>query len=79
MSTVTSLLNRCPTKKLKNITPEELLSKFKPSMSHLRVFSSVAYRHVPDQLRKKLDYKGDKIILVGYHSTSGYKLYDVVN
>jgi hypothetical protein len=34
---------------------------------------------VPDQLRKKLDDKSTVMILVGYHSTGGYKLYDPVN
>lgn len=48
-------------------------------MSHLRVFGSVAYRHVSDQFRKKLDDKGEKMILVGYRSPRGYKLYDATN
>lgn len=43
------------------------------------MFRSVSYRHVPNQLRRKLDDKGDQSILVGYHSTCGYKLYDIVN
>lgn len=79
MSTTAYLLNRCPTNKLINITPKESWSKFKPNMSHLKVFGSVAYRHILDQLLNKLDDKGEKMILVGYHSTGGYKLYDTVN
>lgn len=75
----TSFLNRCPTKMLKNITLEECWLRFKPNMIHLKVFGLVAYRHVPGQLRKKLYDKGEKMILVGYHSTDGYKLYDAVN
>ena len=47
--------------------------------SHLRVFGYVIYLHVPDQLRKKIDDKGDHMILVRYHSTGGYKLYDTTN
>ena len=46
---------------------------------HLRVFSPVMYRHVLGQLRKKLDDKGEMMISVGYHSTSGYKFFDVAN
>lgn len=39
----------------------------------------IAYRHVSGQLKKKLDDKGEVMILVEYHSTGGYKLFDVVN
>ncbi|XP_058775646.1 uncharacterized protein LOC131649925 [Vicia villosa] len=69
VSTATYLLNRCPTKKLEKLTPEEAWCGFKPNLSHLRVFGSVAYKHVPGQLRKKLDDKGEEMIFVGYHST----------
>lgn len=31
------------------------------------------------QLRNKLDDKGKLMILVGYHSTGGYKLFDATN
>lgn len=44
----------------------------------MRVFGFVAYQHVLGQLKKKLDDKGEVIILVGYHSTGGYKLFDAV-
>lgn len=53
----TYILNKCPTKKLEGITPEECLCSVKPSLSHLKVFGSIGYRHVPDQLRRKLDDK----------------------
>lgn len=45
-------------------------------MNHLRVFGFIVYRHVSVQLRNKLDDKGEVIILVGHHSTGGYKLFD---
>ncbi|GAU49301.1 hypothetical protein TSUD_367130 [Trifolium subterraneum] len=79
VATATYILNLCPTKRLNGITPEECWSKNKPSVKHLRVFGSIAYKHVPDQLRKKLDDKATTMILVGYHPTGGYKLYDPVN
>ena len=65
------LLNRFATKKLENVTLEEAWSRFKPNMNHLKVFGSIAYRYVPGQIRKKLDEKGEVMILVGYHSTDG--------
>ena len=48
-------------------------------VSHLKVFGCVIYSHVPDELRKKLDKKGQKCILVGYsEDTKAYKSYDLV-
>eukprot|EP00253_Pinus_taeda_P015187 PITA_15187 len=42
------ILNRTPTKALKNITPEEAWSSIKPDVSHFRVFGNVkAYRLIP--------------------------------
>ncbi|XP_014497667.1 uncharacterized protein LOC106759161 [Vigna radiata var. radiata] len=72
----TYILNRTPTKRLKDITPKEAWSKIKPNVEHLRVFGSVCFKHVPDQLRRKLDDKGVPRILVGYHPIGGYKLYN---
>ncbi|PNX97389.1 cationic amino acid transporter 1-like protein [Trifolium pratense] len=79
VSTTTYTLNRCPTKRLKGITPEECWSGHKSSVNHMIVFGSVAYKHTSDQFRKKLDDKSTTMILVGYHSTGGYKLYDPIN
>ena len=43
----------------------------------MRVFGCIAYAHVPDQLRKKLDIKGEKCIFIGYSDESkAYKLYN---
>ncbi|KAL8087732.1 hypothetical protein AgCh_037766 [Apium graveolens] len=54
------LLNRCPTKSVRNKTPNEAWSGSKPSVGHLRIFGCIAYAHIPDQKRKKLDDKGEK-------------------
>jgi hypothetical protein len=51
----------------------------KHNVVHLKVFCCVTYAHVPDELRKKLDNKGNKIIFVGYYEdTKAYKLYDPI-
>jgi transposase InsO family protein len=42
------LLNWCKTSSFENITPQEAWSGFKPSVSHLKVFDSVAYAHISD-------------------------------
>jgi hypothetical protein len=51
------LHNLSPTRTLKNMTPEEAWSKNKPDVSHLRVFGSKAFVHVPDSQQSKLGAK----------------------
>ena len=75
VTTAAYVLNRCPTKRLQSITPEEAWTGDKPTVNHLRIFGSLSYRHIPDERRKKLDDKIEALILVGYHPTSAYKLY----
>ena len=58
------------------MTPEEAWSGSKPCVKHLRVFGCLCFKHVPDQLRRKLDKKDEQMIILGYHSTGGYRLYD---
>ena len=49
------------------------------SVSHLKFFGCVAYAHVPNELRKKLDKKGHKYIFVDYsEDKKSYKLYDPI-
>ncbi|MCO5578113.1 hypothetical protein L7F22_031951 [Adiantum nelumboides] len=73
----THVLNRCPTRALKTITPYESWYDRKPLVSYLCVFGCLAYAHIPQQLRGKLDDKAVKCIFVGYSSGSkGYRLYN---
>eukprot|EP00253_Pinus_taeda_P024252 PITA_24252 len=70
------ILNRCPTKVVMNRVPEEAWSGRKQGVTHMRVFGCVAYAHIPNQLRRKLDSKGDKCIFIGYNEESKtYMLY----
>nr|KYP47196.1 Copia protein [Cajanus cajan] len=55
--TVVYLLNRCPTKAVRDKTPIEAWSGKKPSAKHLRVFGSICYIHVPDEKMHKLKDK----------------------
>ena len=49
------------------------------SVSHLKKFGCVSYAHVPDEMRKKLDNKGQNYIFVVYsEDTKACKLYDPV-
>ena len=67
-----------PTTAIKNDqTPYERWYGRKPNVSHLRVFGCVAYAHVPDSERQKLDKKAVKLRFVGYAKMSkGYRLLD---
>ena len=59
------------------MTPEEAWSGRKPVVDHFRIFGCVAYAHIPDQKRKKLDDKGEKCIFLGVSDQSkAYKLYN---
>ena len=76
---VVYILNRCPTKKLKNKVPEEVWSGKQPSVSHLKVFGSICYKHVPNVRRRKLDDKSEPLVLVVYHKVGAYKLFNPIN
>jgi hypothetical protein len=56
-------------------TPLEVLTGKKHNVSHLRVFGSVCYVHMPAQKRKKLDPILEKGVFVGYEANSeGYRV-----
>ena len=57
------ILNRCPIKSVRDKTPQEAWSGQKPNLSHLRVFGCIAYPHILDELRKKLDNKAKKVYI----------------
>ena len=72
-------MNRCLTKTMKKKVPQEAWTGMNHIVSHFKFFGCVAYAHVPDELRKKLDNKGQKCIFVGdSKDTKAYKLYDLV-
>lgn len=57
------------------MTPEEAWSGRRPDVSHFKIFGCIAYAHAPDELRRKLDNKGDKCIFLGVSDCSKtYKL-----
>ena len=69
------IVNRTPTKALKNITSEEAWTKIKPDVSHFRVFGSITWAHIPDEKRNTLQPKSEKCIFVGYSKdVKGYRL-----
>lgn len=73
------LLNRSPTKSVKNVTPQDAWSGHKPSIKHLKVFGCIAYAQIPKEKRKKLDDRGEKCIFIGYSENSkAYKLFNPI-
>ncbi|RDY04652.1 hypothetical protein CR513_11616, partial [Mucuna pruriens] len=80
VSCVVYLSNRSPTRNVKGQTPQEAWSGVKPKVDHFRVFGSIAYAHVPNQGRSKLDDRSVKHVFIGYDANSkGYKLYNPNN
>ena len=56
----TYLSNLSPIRSVYGKTPQEAWSGRKPGISHLRVFGSIAYVHVLDERRAKLDDKRER-------------------
>ncbi|KAL4565654.1 hypothetical protein LXL04_029757 [Taraxacum kok-saghyz] len=71
------MLNKCPTKALADMTPEEAWSGIKPTVYHFRVWGCIAHVHIPKQKRTKLDDKSFVCILTGVSDESkAYRLID---
>ena len=80
VSTAAYVRNRTPiqqpSRKTRHVPYERWYGK-KPNVSHFKVFGCVAYSHVPDAERQKLDKKAVKLRFVGYSKVSkGYRLLD---
>ena len=77
VATAAYIQNRLPTSVLKGETPYQRWCGKKPDVSHMKVFGCIAYAHVPDEERRKLDKKAVKLRFVGYaNNAKGYRLYD---
>jgi len=76
VSTAVFLLNRLPTKALKDQTPYEAWCGHKPSLLNLKVFGCLCFSYVPQVKRDKLDKKSEVGIFIGYslHSKA-YRIY----
>src|SRR5277367_4892327 len=74
------IVNRLPTSALvSGMTPFEAWHGYKPDVSHLHRWGCVVYAHFPEELRKKLDPKGTKGILISYDIAPGtYRISDPV-
>lgn len=80
VNTAAYLINRGPSVPLEHRIPEEVWSGKETKLSHLRVFGCVAYVHISDQGRNKLDPKSKKCTFIGYGEDEfGYRIWDDEN
>ncbi|CAL2228324.1 unnamed protein product [Prunus armeniaca] len=71
------ILNRSPTKSIKDMSPFEAWHGFKPKVDFFKIFGCIAYAHVPSQKREKFEENGEKYIFVSYSDKSkAYRLID---
>jgi hypothetical protein len=63
------ILNRSITSN-NNKSPFERWTGKKPDLSKIKIFGCTAYMHIPNQQRRKLDPKAQKMIFVGYQGYS---------
>eukprot|EP00253_Pinus_taeda_P013098 PITA_13098 len=75
-NTTVYIQNGTPRRALGKKTLERVFIGKKPKVSHFRNFSSIAYCHVLDEKRTKLNQTAEKGFLVGYSKTSkAYRIY----
>ena len=73
----TYLINRVPTRALKNQTPYECMRGKKPSVSHIRVFRCMAYAKIDSGHLRKLDDRSQALVHLGLEPGSkAYRLYN---
>jgi hypothetical protein len=70
-------MNQTPTTIVHGMTFEEKFTGKKLDVSHLKVFGCIAYVHVPNETRSKLNSKTDKCIFIGYSfKQKGYRCFN---
>ena len=70
-------MNRCTPSRVYNITPHEKFYGKKSNLSHVKIFGSITFVHIPDEKHQKLNPKSEKCIFVGYSlEQKGYKCFN---
>ena len=70
IGTTVYIQNKIPHAILGEKTLEEVFTKKKPAVDHMRIFSTPVYVHVPKEKRAKIEPSGKKGIFVGYSDCS---------
>jgi hypothetical protein len=77
VATTVYIMNRTPTAAVHGMTPEEKFTSKKSDVFHFKVFGCIAYVHVPDEKRSKLDLKAEKCIFIEYSlEQKGYRCFN---
>ncbi len=66
LATVVYIMNRTPITTIHGMTLKEKFTGKKPDVLHLRVFGSIAYVHIHDEKRSKVNLKAKKCIFIRY-------------
>ena len=66
VATAVYIMNRTPIAAVHGMMPKEKYTGRKPDISHRKLFGYIAYVHIPDERRTKLDPKVEKCIFIGY-------------
>ncbi|GMP82636.1 hypothetical protein CsSME_00036854 [Camellia sinensis var. sinensis] len=73
------VLNRSPTFAVQNMTLKEAWSGRRPAVDHFKIFGCIAYAHVLDEKRKKLDEKRENCVFLGVSEHfKAYKLFNPI-
>ncbi|PKU79126.1 Retrovirus-related Pol polyprotein from transposon TNT 1-94 [Dendrobium catenatum] len=77
LHTAIHIINRLPTRKLKNKTPHESLYSKPPSYQHLKIFGCLCYPWLRPYAKSKLESFSKPCVFIGYPSTQkGYLCLD---
>lgn len=78
--TAAYIINRLPSKVIKNKTPYEIVWNQTPEYSHMKVFGCLVYFKNTNMKGDKFEEKGKPGVFLGYPTgTKGYKVYDIEN
>ncbi|KAI3511071.1 hypothetical protein L1887_18215 [Cichorium endivia] len=76
--TAAYIINRLPSKVVKDKTPYELVWNTKPQYDHMKVFGCLTYFKNTNTKGDKFEPKGKPGVFLGYpQGTKGYKVYDI--
>jgi hypothetical protein len=78
VTTAVYIMNRTPTATIHGMTHEEKFTGKKLDVSHFKVFGCIAYVHVHNKKKSKLDPKVEKCIFIGYSlEQKGYRCFNL--
>jgi histone deacetylase 1/2 len=79
ISMATYLVNLSPTRANFGVPPEASYTGKQIKLDHLKIFGCMAYVHIPQEERQKLDTRTRKCMFVGYDTQSkAFRLYDPI-